>query len=720
MRRVSYIRVSAFVCVVGLAGIAGDHRMSAQAAASGPSQFEIGAFRHETRTESQTSLELPNTNEFPSKTETVSPPPPTRSSFMATWPSVPGAKGYLLDVSASRSFDSFVDGYHDLDVGDVTGRVVTELSRGTTYYYRVRAYDATAPTGYSETIAITTEPSTGLTIQPTFDSSITGNPNAAAIQAMINRTIAIYESLFSDPITIQIRFRYATTAPDGSRLSQGLVSESDTGLYIIPWNTFISALRADAGTSNDNTANASLPGNALSTNIRPGSANGRAVGLNTPPTMFANGTVGQGGPYDGIVTLNSSKPFQFSRPVNENNFDAQSITEHEIDEVIGLGSRIGDNSSDLRPQDLFSWSSAGHRNITSSGTRYFSINGGVTNIVGFNQDPDGDFGDWLSAPCPQANPYVQNAFSCTGQSSDLAATSPEGVNLDVIGYNLTQTSLGNISTRSFVQTGEHVMIGGFIVQGTGPKRVIIRAIGPELTQFGIPDALANPRLELHNGSGALIASNDDWQTTIIGGIITSNQVSDIQNSGHAPTVASESAIIADLQPGNYTAIVSGVNNTVGVALVEVYDLSPGASSSLGNISTRSFVQTGEHVMIGGFIVQGTGPKRVIIRAIGPELTQFGIPDALANPRLELHNGGGALIATNDDWQTTIIGGIITSNQVSDIQNSGHAPTVASESAIIADLQPGNYTAIVSRCKQHRRSCSSRSLRFGLIAASTAA
>ena len=257
-----------------------------------------------------------------------------------------------------------------------------------------------------------------------------------------------------------------------------------------------------------------------------------------------------------------------------------------------------------------------------------------------------------------------------------------------------QTSLGNISTRSFVQTGEHVMIGGFIVQGTGRKRVIIRAIGPELTQFGINDALANPRLEVHNQTGALIATNDNWQTTILGGIITSNQVSDIQNSGHAPTEASESAIIADLLPGNYTAIVRGVNNSAGVALVEVYDLTPGASSSLGNISTRSFVQTGEHVMIGGFIVQGTGRKRVIIRAIGPELTQFGINDALANPRLEVHNQTGALIATNDNWQTTILGGIITSNQVSDIQNSGHAPTEASESAIIADLLPGNYTAIV--------------------------
>ena len=700
MGSASYIRVFGFICVVlGLTGVPGNHSLSGETAAPRASRFGIESFRHQTHAESQPSLELPTTNRSPSEIETFLPPPPTRSCFMATWPGVSGAKGYLLDVSTSSSFDSFVDGYHELDVGNVTGRVVTGLNRGTTYYYRVRAYYETALTKYSETIPITTEPTTGLTIHPTFDNSITGNPNAAAIQAMINRAIGIYESLFSDPITIQIRFRYATTGPDGIPLSHGLVSQSDTTVYTnVSWNTYISALRADARTGNDNIANASLPGNALSPNIRPASANGRSLGLNTPPAMFANGSVGQGGPYDGIVTLNSSKPFQFSRPVNGNSFDAQRITEHEMDEVIGLASRLGDNSSDLRPQDLFSWSSAGHRNITSSGTRYFSINSGMTNIVGFNQDPNGDFGDWLSEACPQAHPYPQNAFSCVGQSSDIAATSPEGINLDVIGYDLTQpsqASLSNISTRSFVQTGEHVMIGGFIVQGSGPKRVIIRAIGPELTQFGIPDALANPRLELHNGSGTLIGTNDDWQTTIIGGIITSNQVSDIQNSGHAPTAATESAIIADLQPGNYTAVVRGVNNTVGVALVEVYDLSSGESSSLGNISTRSFVQTGEHVMIGGFIIQGSGPKRVIIRAIGPELTQYGIPDALANPRLELHDGSGALLATNDDWQTTIIGGIITGNQVSDIQNSGHAPTAATESAIIADLPPGNYTAIMS-------------------------
>ena len=142
-------------------------------------------------------------------------------------------------------------------------------------------------------------------------------------------------------------------------------------------------------------------------------------------------------------------------------------------------------------------------------------------------------------------------------------------------YDLNQFSgsfLSNVSTRSFVQTGDNVMIGGFIVQGTQSRRIIIRAIGPELSQYGVPDPLHDPTLELHDGSGALIASNNNWQQTVIGGIITSNQVQDIQNSGHAPADASESAIIATLPPGNYTAIVRGVNNTTGVALVEAYDL----------------------------------------------------------------------------------------------------------------------------------------------------
>jgi len=293
---------------------------------------------------------------------------------------------------------------------------------------------------------------------------------------------------------------------------------------------------------------------------------------------------------------------------------------------------------------------------------------------------------------------IQTTISLNTGNNTLAFSNPIvgswAPDFDQIQFNCPTSYLGNISTRSFVQTGADVMIGGFIVQGTHSKKVILRAIGPELTQFGVPNSMCDPTLELHNGAGALIASNDNWQTTIIGGIITSDQVQDIENSGHAPTDTRESAIIADLPPGNYTAIVRGVNGTTGVALVEAYDLSPSLHSTLSNISTRSLVETGDDVMIGGFIVQGSQPKNVIIRAIGPELSQYGVPDPLADPTLELHNGTGALIGRNDNWQQTIIGGIITQNQVQDIQNSGHAPTAASESAIIANLPPGNYTAIV--------------------------
>jgi len=245
-----------------------------------------------------------------------------------------------------------------------------------------------------------------------------------------------------------------------------------------------------------------------------------------------------------------------------------------------------------------------------------------------------------------------------------------------------------------VQIADNVMIGGFIIEGSEPKSVIIRAIGPELTQYGVPDVLADPTLELHDGTGALIASNDSWLHTIIGGIITSDQVRDIRNSGHAPTDARESAIIAELPAGSYTAIVRGVNNTMGVALAEVYDLSPQSNSVLGNVSTRALVQVDDNVMIGGFIIQGTQPKRVILRAIGPGLIQYGVPNVLPDPTLELHDGTGALIASNDDWQHTIIGGIIMADQARDIRSSGYAPSDPRESAIIADLPPGSYTGIV--------------------------
>ena len=438
MRRPRFFLIGLIVfgcAALGLDALAGESTLPEYNVFS-HSPLQPGAAKHETHVRSQSTMEFANGNEGTTRIETASSAPPTRSSFVATWDSVSGAKGYLLDVSTSHSFRNYVPGYQGLDVGNINLRAVSGLDPGTTYYYRVRPYTAAGSGRYSNVMTATTASPTGLIINATFDSSITGNVNAAAIEAMINRAIGIYESLFSDPVTIQILFRYSTTEPDGTPLPSGVLAESDYVVYDEPWNAFISALRADARTSNDNVANASLPGGPLATTLTPSSANGRSVGLDTPPAMFANGSTGNGGPYDGIVTLNSGQPFQFTRPPSSGSWDAQSGTEHEIDEIIGLGSHLNTTGNDLRPQDLFSWSSAGVRNITSSGTRYFSIDGGVTDIVGFNQDPSSDLGDWLSDPCPQTHPYVQNAFVCAGQFLDISATSPEGINLDVIGYDL--------------------------------------------------------------------------------------------------------------------------------------------------------------------------------------------------------------------------------------------------------------------------------------------
>jgi hypothetical protein len=451
--------------VLRLAAFGGDTSLPGQNhIPSASPAFEAGVGKHETRTDSQTALEFPNVGEIPAQAETGLPQGPvaTRGTFMASWGGVSGAIGYRLDVSTSSSFSSYVNGYQDFDVGNVTGWVVTGLNPGTTYYYRVRAYDATSLGAYSDVMTVTTTATAGLTIHATFHSSITSNPNAAAIEAMINRAISIYESLFSDPITIQILFRYSTTAPDGTPLPSGTASQSNYVVYAIPWSTYINALRSDAKTSNDVLANASLPGTALSTNIKPSSASGRTVGLNTPPDMSANGTIG--GPFDGIVTLNSAAPFQFTRPPSATRLDAQRSTEHEIDEVLGLGSHLNLTGSDFHPQDLFSWSAGSHRNVSSTGSRYFSINHGITNIVNFNQDSTGDFGDWLSGPCPQTHPYVQNAFGCAGQSSDVRGTSPEGVNLDVIGYDLV-----NAPTTDFNSNGKP----DFVLYNAGTHQTVV-------------------------------------------------------------------------------------------------------------------------------------------------------------------------------------------------------------------------------------------------------
>jgi hypothetical protein len=289
-----------------------------------------------------------------------------------------------------------------------------------------------------------------LVITPTFDSSITDDPNAGAIEAMIYNAINVFESQFNDPITVTILFRYATTFPDGLPLGSA-IGGTLVGLYSIPWSTYIGALVKDATTASDATANARLPESPFDTAVYASSANGRAVGLGTSPYSFVDGV-----PYDGTVTINSGQPVTFVRPPTSGTFDAQTVTEHEIDEILGLGSYLNENFGSLprhlQPQDLFSWSAPGVRNVLPSGMRYFSIDGGNTDLVEFNQDPNGDFGDWASASCTQGTPLVQVSFQCPDQVADVTGTSPEGINLDVIGYDLISTTTTTTTTSSTTTT----------------------------------------------------------------------------------------------------------------------------------------------------------------------------------------------------------------------------------------------------------------------------
>jgi uncharacterized protein YkwD len=278
-----------------------------------------------------------------------------------------------------------------------------------------------------------------------------------------------------------------------------------------------------------------------------------------------------------------------------------------------------------------------------------------------------------SVPMNQRNTSVSDGqnvkmdYIVTGTASPTPTPTPTATPSATPGT----AKLANISTRAVVGAGANVLIGGFIITGTQAKQVIVRAIGPSLS---LPGKMLNPTLELHDGSGALIGSNDDWGQSANSAAIAS--------SGVAPTDPAESAILMSLAPGSYTAVVSGVNQSGGAAVVEVYDLDTTADSKLANISTRALVQTGDSVLIGGLIVVGQSSADVIVRAIGPSLS---LPGAMSDPTLELRDASGTLLAANDNWRTT---------QQSAIIATGVAPTRDAESAIVISFAPGAYTAIV--------------------------
>lgn len=240
-------------------------------------------------------------------------------------------------------------------------------------------------------------------------------------------------------------------------------------------------------------------------------------------------------------------------------------------------------------------------------------------------------------------------------------------------------SMPNIATRLKTQTGDNAAIAGFIVRGIGPKKVIVRGIGPSLSAKGVPEALQNPTLSLFDSENATIASNDNWQDS---------QGADITTTGIPPTDSRESALIATLDPGQYTAVMSSADNSAGVGLIEVYDLDDQPSASeFANISTRGRVEAGDNAMIGGIIIAPANEASLLVRAIGPSLTANGVTGALQDPTLELHDASGAKIASNDNWQND-------ASQASQITTAGLAPTDPRESALVVTLNPGSYTAIV--------------------------
>ena len=226
------------------------------------------------------------------------------------------------------------------------------------------------------------------------------------------------------------------------------------------------------------------------------------------------------------------------------------------------------------------------------------------------------------------------------------------------------------------------MIGGFIITGNGPKRVLIRGIGPSLEKAGITQPLLDPILALHGPDGSLIFANNDWRDS---------QQTDIETSTLAPVDDREAAIIAILQPGSYTAIVSGNNNTTGAALVEIYDLdgSSANGSRLANISTRGFVSTGDGVMIAGIILEGgTAQANLIVRGLGPSLTLFGIANPLLDPTIDLYDAHGSRVLFNDNWDDDPV-------QVTQLEAAGFAPASNRESALVVSLPAGAYTAVLA-------------------------
>jgi uncharacterized repeat protein (TIGR01451 family) len=298
----------------------------------------------------------------------------------------------------------------------------------------------------------------------------------------------------------------------------------------------------------------------------------------------------------------------------------------------------------------------------------------AVNVTGNGQYNSGSF-----FPTAPGTYYFVANYSGDDNNKGIASACNEANESVVVTARPPSQAL-NLSTRVRVETGEKVMIGGFIITGQQPKAVVLRGLGPSLAKFGLTDLLLDPVLQLRGASGNLIFENDNWKDT---------QRSLIEGTPYQPTDDRESVIVTTLPPTTYTVILTGKNGTAGIGAVEVYDNNQAVDSELANMSTRGFVQTQDKVMIGGFTLGGAnGPSRVAVRGLGPSLSQAGISNVLADPTLELRDANGALLISNDDWQSDPV-------SAAQLTANGLALPNPKESGIFTSLPGGQFTAILA-------------------------
>ncbi|MEY2586095.1 MAG: hypothetical protein QOD80_2121 [Verrucomicrobiota bacterium] len=555
---------------------------------------------------------------------------------------------------------------------------------------QVRARLAHAAIFASMLAAATT--ASALTINLTFDPDqnlIAAGLTAADITAMKAACASAatqFTSRYTDPINVNIK---VTASPGTSDLGSSTTPFDSVASY----NNLRAAFTADSKTADDATtvgsggslvAGADPIGTAHEYNVA--RAQAKALGLR-PDDMLNDGTFNFGG----------GQKWTYD-PNNRNvagKFDFIGVAMHEYSEIMGRTSVMGDTLGTGTPQycafDLFHYTAAGARGLSKGPGRFFSFNNGTSLLIAFNNNAanGGDLQDW-AGPAPDSF----NAAGPPGEQDDLSAVDLQ--TMDVIGYDRGASVpgvVGNASTRLPI-TSQDPLIEGFTVSGPAgsTKKIIVRAIGPSLTPFGVTDALPNPTLEVHdsNNNNAIVARNDNWQTTQTGGIITADQSAEINASAFKPGNSLESAIIANLAPSAYTAVVAGApgSNPAGTAVVDAFDMSPASSAKLVNIATRGLVKPGNGLMTAGFITQN-GPVKIVVLGTGPSLTPFGIPNALPDTTLQLRDQNGTVVIENDDWKVRSSDG---SSQQGEIEATGLAPSNNLEAALVITIQPGQYTA----------------------------